>query len=259
VKIYLLCDMEGASGIWRVEQTDKAFPDYEHGRELLMGDVNAAVEGCFDGGATGLVVCDTHGGGPNFLIQRMDPRPCYETPCAASPLPSLDGSFGGLILMCHHAMAGTQDAFLDHTQSSEHWFDYRINGESYGEIGQESAYAGHYRVPLIMVTGDEAACAETRRQFPGAVAVPVKRGLGRNRAFCLHPERAHELIRTGAAEAVRSAGSMQPFRPALPATLELTFYRTDMADAAAARPGNERSGPRTVRRRIQTATEVLSI
>jgi hypothetical protein len=116
------------------------------------------------GGATELVVCDTHGGGPNFLIEKMDPRPWYETPSEFSPLPSIDGSFDGLILMCHHAMAGTQNGFLDHTQSSMHWFDYKINGESYGEIGQETAYAGHFGVPLIMVTGDGIACAETQRQ-----------------------------------------------------------------------------------------------
>jgi D-amino peptidase len=251
--------MEGTSGIWRREQTDNVSTHYQQGQELLMGDINAAVQGCYDGGATELVVCDTHGGGPNILIERMDPRPWYETPSESSPLPSLDKTFAGLILMCHHAMAGTQNGFLDHTQSSMHWFDYRINGESYGEIGQETAYAGHFDVPLIMVTGDDAACEETRRQFPGAVTVSVKRGLSRSRACCLHPERAHELIRKGAAEAARKAGTIQPFKPTLPITLELTFYRTDMADGAAVRPGNERVGPRTVRRRIDTAREVLAI
>lgn len=259
MKIYMLCDMEGTSGIWRREQVDSSSPHYQQGRDLLMADVNAAVQGCYEGGATELVVCDTHGGGPNFLLEKMDPRPWYETPSEFSPLPSIDESFDGLILMCHHAMAGTQTAFLDHTQSSMHWFDFRINGESYGEIGQETAYAGHFGVPLIMVTGDEAACAETQRQFPGAVTVPVKRALSRSRACCLHPQKAHELIRKGAAEAVRKAKTLKPFKPTTPITLELTYYRTDMADAAAARPGNERVGPRTVRRVVQTAKQVLEI
>lgn len=259
MKIYLLCDMEGTSGIWRREQTDSSTAQYQQGRELLMADVNAAIQGCYEGGATELVVCDTHGGGPNFLIEKMDPRPRYETPSEFSPLPSIDDSFAGLILMCHHAMAGTQYGFLDHTQSSMHWFDYQINGESYGEIGQETAYAGHFGVPLIMVTGDEAACAETQRQFPGAVTVAVKRALSRSRACCLHPETAHELIRKGAAEAVRKAKTLKPFKPVTPITLELTYYRTDMADGAASRPGNERIGPRTVRRVVQSAREVLEI
>jgi D-amino peptidase len=259
MKIYLLCDMEGASGIWRGAQTDSSSPHYQQGRELLMADVNAAIQGCYEAGAAELVVSDTHGGGPNFLIEKMDPRPWYETPSEFSPLPSIDESFNGLILMCHHAMAGTQNGFLDHTQSSMHWFDYKINGECYGEIGQETAYAGHFGVPLIMVTGDDAACAETERQFPGAVTVAVKRALSRSRARCMHPEKARELIRAGAAEAVGKAKTLTPFKPPTPITLELTYYRTDMADSSAARPGNERIGPRTVRRVVESAKEVLSI
>jgi D-amino peptidase len=259
MKIYILCDMEGTSGIWRREQVDRSLPEYQQGRELLMADVNAAIEGAYDGGATELVVCDTHGSGANFLIEKMDPRPRYETPSPFSPLPSIDETFGGLILTGHHAMAGTLNGFLDHTQDSSAWFEYKINGQPMGEIGQETAYAGHFGVPLIMVTGDETACAEAASQFPGIVTVAVKRALGRNRASCLHPAKARELIRQGAAEAVRKAATLKPWKPSTPLTLELTYYRTDMADSAAARPGNERMGARTVRRVGQTAADVLEI
>jgi D-amino peptidase len=120
-------------------------------------------------------------------------------------------------------------------------------------------YAGHFNVPLIMVTGDEAACAETQRQFPGTVTVAVKRAHSRSRACCLHPQKAHELIHAGAMEAVKKAKTLKPFNPVTPMTLELTYYRTDMADGAAAQPGIERIGPRTVRRVIQNATEVMKI
>jgi len=259
MKIYILCDMEGTSGIWRREQTDSSSPHYQQGRELLMADVNAAIQGAYEGGATELVVCDTHGGGANFLIEKLDPRPRYENPCEFSPLPSIDETFAGLILTGHHAMAGTLNGFLDHTQSSASWFQYRINGQAVGEMGQETAYAGYFGVPLIMVTGDEAACREAESQFPGIVAVAVKRGLGRNHACCVHPERARELIRQGAAEAVRKAKTLQPWRLSPPITLELTYYRSDMADSAAARSGNERVDARTVRRIVQSAAEVLEI
>jgi D-amino peptidase len=259
MKIYVLCDMEGTSGIWNREQTDRSSPQYEQGRALLMADVDAAAAGAYAGGATEVVVCDTHGNGGNFRIEQMDPRPRYETPSYLSPLPSLDESFAGLILTGHHAMAGTLNGFLDHTQSSMHWFEYRINGQAYGEIGQETAYAGHFGVPLIMVTGDETACQEAQTQFPGIVTVAVKRALGRNRACCLHPEKARELIREGAVRAVRLAGTLKPWRLTPPITLELTFYRTDMADEAVARPGNERIDARTVRRVVQSGAEVLEI
>ena len=256
MKIYILCDMEGTSGIWRPEQVQQANPAYAEGRALLMADVNACIAGAFEGGATELVVCDTHGGGPNLSLAQMDPRPVYETPTAFSPLPSLDESFAGLILTGHHAMAGTLNAFLDHTMDSARWFRFRINGRPVGEIGMETAHAGHFGVPLIMVSGDEAACAEAEELCPGIVTAAVKRGLGRNCARCLSPEVGRALIRQGAAEAVRRAASLPPWRLQPPIELELTLYRSDYADAIAARPGYERVDARTVRRVVHKGTEV---
>lgn len=256
MKIYILADMEGTSGIWRMEQVQRSSNSYAEGRELLCADVNAAVAGAFDGGATEVVVGDTHGGGPNFILERMDPRATYETPTPGYALPGLDESFAGLILTGHHAMAGTLNGFLDHTMNSGAWFRFRINGREVGEIGIETAYAGHYDVPLIMVTGDEAACAEAEEQFPGVVPAAVKRGLGRNQAQCMSPENARALIRKRAAEAVINASKMKPWKIDLPATLELTFYRSDYADSAAAKPGAERVDARTVRRVVESAIEV---
>lgn len=257
MKIYLLCDMEGTSGIWRVEQTQRGQPAYLQGRELLMADVNAAIDGALAGGASEVVVCDTHGGGGHFLIEKMNPRARYETPGGGSPLPSLDESFGGLILTGHHAMAGTLNAFLDHTMDSSAWFCFRINGQPVGEIGMETAHAGHFGVPLIMVTGDEAACREAEAQFPGIVTVPVKRGLGRNRATCLHPAAAHELIRRGAAEAVQRAAQLKPWKLAPPIELELTYYRSDYADEAMnAHTDLQRVDARTVRKTVDSATRI---
>ena len=256
MKIYILCDMEGTSGIWRPEQVQRDSPQYAEGRELLAADVNAAIAGAFEGGATEVLVCDTHGGGAHFPIEKMDRRASYETPTAASPLPSLDETYDGLILTGHHAMAGTLNGFLDHTMNSRAWFSFRINGRPVGEIGMETAYAGHFGVPLLMVTGDEAACREGEAMFPGIVTVAVKRGLGRNSAHCLAPERARALIRRGAAEAVGRAGELKPWRLEPPIELELTFYRSDFADEAAARFGVERVDARTVRRVVESAAEV---
>ncbi|UCH36091.1 MAG: M55 family metallopeptidase [Armatimonadota bacterium] len=256
MKIYLLCDMEGTSGIWRAEQTDAKSPHCQQGRELLVGDVNAAIAGAIDGGAAELVACDTHGSGPNFLIEKMDERAEYETPSADSPMPSLDESFDGLILTGHHAMAGTLNGFLDHTMSSAGWFCFKINGRPVGEIGMETAHAGHFGVPLIMVTGDEAACREAEEQFPGVVTAAVKRGLGRNQARLMPLGKAHALIRERAAQAVAKAKELKPWRLEAPITLELTYYRSDMADRAAADPDAERVDARTVRKVVSTAERV---
>jgi D-amino peptidase len=256
-KIYVLCDMEGTSGLWRPEQVQRENSAYAEGRELLCADVNAAIAGAFDGGADAVVACDTHGGGPNFLLEKMDPRATYETPAMGSLMPGLDRSFAGLILTGHHAMAGTLNGFLDHTMDSGSWYNYYINGRKVGEIGIETAFAGHFDVPLIMVTGDEAACAEGRRQFPGIVTAAVKVGLGRNKARCMHPERARELIRAKAAEAVKKAERLRPWKIKLPATLALEVYRSDQADGTAARPGVERLNARAVRKQIKSALDIV--
>lgn len=257
MKIYVLCDMEGASGISMMEQVQKESPHYALGREFLMGDVNAAIGGLFDGGAAEIVVCDTHGGGGHFLLDKLDSRVVYETPGARSLMPSLDGSFQGLILLGHHAKAGTLNGFLDHTMSSASWFDFALNGVSMGEIGIEAAWAGHFGVPLIMVQGDKAATEEAARFFPGLTIVSVKEGIGRNRARCLSIEKAHDLIRKRAAEAVRSAGNRKPFRPVCPAEVRLVFYRSDYADDWVTRTGVQRIDARTTQWMAKTALELI--
>ncbi|GAH84289.1 unnamed protein product, partial [marine sediment metagenome] len=121
MKIYILTDMEGISGIGRREMVmaDEGGQHYQYGRKCLTEDINAAVAGAFDGGATDVVVNDGHGGGRHLILEEADPRALYERPVSGYHLmPSLDESFDGLFVVGAHAMAGTIDAFLDHTQSS---------------------------------------------------------------------------------------------------------------------------------------------
>jgi hypothetical protein len=160
MKIYILADMEGISGIRRPEQVQSESPEYGPGCKLMMDEMNVAIAAAFEGGATEVVACDTHGGGGQVRVEAMDPRATYEMPNAGLLMPALDASFAGVVLLGHHARAGTLNGFLDHTMNSAAWFEYRINGQVVGEIGIEAAYAGHFDVPVIAVTGDEAAGAE---------------------------------------------------------------------------------------------------
>lgn len=253
MRIYILADMEGTAGIWQQGQVNQESTHFQEGRELLTADINAAIEGAFQGGATEVVVCDTHGGGPNLVVAQLDPRVEYETPVSGSPMPSLDASFDGLFLTGHHARAGTLNGFLDHTMSSTYWFSFHINGQEVGEIGMETAHAGHFGVPLILVTGDEAACAEAVAAFPWVHTAAVKRGNGRNRARCLPLAKAHDLIRAAAANAVANASQAKPWQLTPPIELQLTFPRSDYADEAATRESIERVDARTVRRIVASA------
>lgn len=258
MKIYILADMEGVSGIRKIEQvqTDSG-GEYAEGRRLMVADVNACIDALFEAGVSEVVACDTHGGGGQFEIEKMDPRAVYETPGGGRMMPALDASFDGVILFGHHARAGTVNGFLDHTMSSAAWFGYWINGVEVGEIGIEASWAGHYDVPVIMVSGDEMTAKEARELLdPDLPCAVVKWGLGRNRARCLSLDRAHAVVRQTVQEAVSRIGKRKPYKPALPATLQLTQYRSDMIDGIAARPEVERVDARTVRKQVGSLLDV---
>ena len=257
MRIYMSTDMEGVSGINRGNYVDRSDSLYAEGRKLQVGDVNAAIAGAFDGGATYALVSDTHGGGPNLPHLEVDERADFDYSAPGRIFPGLDDSFDGLFIVGQHAMAGS-GGFLDHTQSGATWYDYKINGESYGEIGQAVAIAGHFGVPLLFVCGDDFACAETERQFPGAVTATVKWKESRERARCMHPKRAHELIREKAKDAMALVGKLKPWKIDPPITIELFTVKADLADQLAVRDNVERVAPRHVRKVVREQKDILS-
>ena len=259
MKIYMITDMEGVSGISSDQQVQRDKPAYAEGQRLLAGDVNAAIDGAFAGGATEVVVNDGHGGGFNLLLEQMDPRARYERPNGGlDMMPGLDESYAGLFCVGYHAMAGTLNGFLDHTQSSASWFNYWVNGRRTGELGQCGIWAGSYGIPVLLVTGDQAACDEARDFFGEIETVAVKEGVGRQHARCLHPEQARELIRAAARRAMALVGNVPPYRVEPPLTVRLEYYRSDMADGVARRPGTRRLDARTVERVVDDPRLILS-
>jgi D-amino peptidase len=259
MKIYVITDMEGVSGISNEQQVQRDSPRYAEGQGLLAADINAAIAGAFEGGATEVLVNDGHGGGFNLLLEQMDPRACYERPNGGLDfMPGLDDSFAGLFCVGYHAMAGTLNGFLDHTQSSASWFNYSVNGRRTGELGQCGLWAGSFGVPVLLVTGDRAACEEARDFFGEVETVAVKEGIGRQHARCVHPEQAREAIRAGARRAMERVGNVSPYRVETPLTLRLEYYRSDMADGVARRPGTRRIDARTVERIVDDPRLILS-
>lgn len=258
MKIYILADMEGISGIRKIEevQADQQ-QEYNYGKSLMIKDLNAAIDGCFKGGATEVVAADTHFGGGQLDMHLMDDRACYEIPNKGLIMPSLDETFDGVILLGHHAKAGTIDSFLDHTMSSTTWFDYRLNDISMGEIGIEAAWAGHYKVPIIMVSGDEATAHEAGALLGDVETAVVKWAVGRNRAKCLSLKNAHDLITNTAERAVMRAADFSAFTPDLPCRIELTFYRSDVADTYSGRAGIQRIDARTIGKTVHSLLDFV--
>ena len=227
MKVIIMTDLEGISLVDSVDMIDETQDGYRFACRRLMEDVNAAVQGAVDAGADEILVCDGHGSGKNFIEGKLDPR--------ATQFWTLNDTsiFDGCVAYLEiglHAKPGTLNGFLDHVQSSKKWYNYYINGKTYGELAQGAAYCGAYGVPTVMVSGDEAACNEAKGMIDGIVCACVKKGIGRNRAECLPSEEALKRIREAACEGVRKAADIKPYTISLPAEIKLEVYRTDYCD-----------------------------
>jgi len=272
LKVFMHCDMDGSSGIFTREQAwywENGVREHiaAEARELFTSDVNAASAAALAAGVTELIVCDTHHGGGNLIQEKLlsDSRITYLYRSVGMEngkrrwMPGLDQTVAGLMLPGHHAKAFTQGAFLPHTWSHE-WVDFTINGQSVGEIGIETCYAGHWDIPLIFAQGDEAACYEVRTQFPGVVTAAVKRG-GTNPELCtgLNPDSARRETARRIGEAIENlrAGKMRPYKPTLPMTITLRMRTMDGAAKAAQRPGVLRVDDHTVEARVGRQADVV--
>jgi D-amino peptidase len=173
-------------------------------------------------------------------------------------MPGLDETVDGLMLPGHHAKAGTAGAFLPHTSSRE-WADFRINGQSVGEIGIEACYDGHWNVRLVFVQGDEKGCAEARRQFPGVLTAAVKRSVTPDRAAGLDPEagRLHTARKVSEAIVKLRSGKLRAFKTRLPMTVTLRMTTAEAAAKAAARPGVRRLDEFTVGSSVSRQCDVM--
>ncbi len=221
MKIFVMVDMEGISGICRSSQVTASGEHYQAARKYLTWDVNACVEGCFMGGAATVVVRDAHGGGYHFIWEELDPRAEYIQ--GASPkerMPNI-AKFDGLILLGYHAMAGTPEAILEHTMSSKGWQNFWMNNRRCGELAIDAGIAGDHKVPTIMVSGDDKVCREARAFIKGVVTVQVKKGLDVQGGILLPRKEALRRIREGAKQAVQSCDKIKPFKVKKPVKMRL--------------------------------------
>ncbi len=232
MRIFILVDMEGISGICRSTQVTPGTADYAAARTFLTRDVNACVQGCFEGGATEVVVRDAHWAGFNLLWDDLDPRARYvQGRSLRERIPGI-ADCSGLILLGYHAMAGTAAAILEHTMSSAQWQNLWMNGKKAGEVALDAGMAGDRGVPTIMVSGDDKLCREARALLPGVVAVQVKEGLDVEGGILLTADEAHRRIRNGAARAVRKCRAIKPHKVRKPVTLRLELVSRGVVPVA---------------------------
>ncbi len=259
MRILISADMEGTAGI--VDRAHTAIPDrgaltgiqdnageYDWARRLMTEEVNAAVTGALEGGASEVWVTDAHGSMRNLLPLALHREARYVsgTPKMLCMLEGLDESFGAVMFTGYHGCAGTPASVLAHTYI-EIIQDVRLNGTSMGEYGINAALAGYFKVPVAMVTGDNTVVAQVHSLLgPDVVGVEVKHAVGTYAAVHLHPEKAQAAIRVGASEAVRRAGRLRPYLVQAPVRLEVDIASPDLADLASLLPGVTRLRPRSV-------------
>lgn len=217
LKIYVNTDLEGASGVFKFEQTREAgTPLNREAREYFMGDLAAVVRGLRDGGATEILVYDGHGS-QAVIPHLMEPGAKYATGRPKTEMWGVDKSYAGLVFVGFHAMMGTPDGVLNHTKSSKTENRYWYNGVESGELAQVAAIAGHYGVPPIMVSGDEATCREARQFFgEGCITVAVKKGIGREAAVLYPFAETRQALYEGAKRAVAAIPRCRPYQLTLP-------------------------------------------
>jgi D-amino peptidase len=247
MKAFLSSDMEGTAGVVDWDQCVGDGPEAAAGRRLLLAEVNAAIEGALAGGATEIVVNDSHAtmrnlppgelaGGASYLSGSY--KPLYM-------MQGLDDSFDMVLFVSYHGSVGAP-AGLSHTYNPRAVVEVRLDGTVTGEAGINALVAAHYGVPVVLVTGDRVACEETAALIPGVHGAVVKEHVSRLAAHSLHPDRACALIRETAQAAAAAAAQAAP-PPLDPGVLEVFVRNTDIAEAASWARGVERTGPRELR------------
>ena len=248
MKILIASDMEGITGVVNWDQVTPGHAEYVRFRKLMTEDVNAAARGAFEAGADEVLAVDGHHNGSNLLVEDLDARVrlISGSPAPLSMLQGIDETVDGVFFVGYHARAGTQNAILDHTWSdavANLW----INNILTGEYGLNAAVAGHFGVPVILMTGDQTACAQALDLLGDLETAVVKQALGRYAAECLSPQLAQEAIFEAAVRAVsrlEQGDSPEPFVVDVPVQIRIDFTTSDQAERAALIPGTRRDGTR---------------
>jgi D-amino peptidase len=245
-KVYISVDMEGISGVNGDDQTSAGQPEYARARKLMAEDANAAIRGAFAGGATEVVVNDSHGSQRNLLPEDLDGRVRLISHSFKrhGMMEGLDETFDSVLFIGYHARAGASRGLFAHTGSGV-VRDLQINGRSVGEGGMNAALAAWYGVAVALVTGDDAAVEEVKGVAPGVTGVAVKRAINTRAVELLPLAESRRLIEAGARSAVAGAKKPAPQRQG-PYTVQMQFRDVTIPEVMSAFREMERPAPDTL-------------
>lgn len=242
MKVLLIADMEGATGVVDSEQCHVGGSLYREARRFITSDVKAAADGALEGGAQEVIIQDMHGQGLNLIIEEFTSEKIKLSighPVKIYPPFHMDKHYQGVLLIGYHALTGVKGGVLTHNYARS-MKSIHLNGVLVGEIGMEAAIAGYYGVPIIMVSGDLKAIEETRILIQDFEEVVVKHGMNEHSALCLSPQVTHKMIKEKAKRAVANIERFKPYHVSSPYAVKVEFFEKKSADKASKISGVKR-------------------
>jgi len=224
-KIFISADLEGVVGAVTGEQLGPGGFEYNRFREFMTAEVNAAIEAAKSAGATEILVADSHGNGQNLLIEKLpkDVKLIRSWPRPLGMMEGIDSSFDGVIFTGYHASTDNKEGVRAHTFSSARLTSLKVNGEVMTEGSWNAAVAGEFGVPVIMISGDDAAVNEVKSVIGKAEGAIVKESISFHSAKSLHPEAAYDLIAEKTSYAVKNIKKYKPYKIKGPVTVSVSF------------------------------------
>ncbi len=249
LKIYISADMEGIGGVVTGEQLGPTGFEYGKARELMTEEVLAAIAAAREAGATEIVVSDSHGNFQNLLIDKLpkDVLLIRGGPRPLAMMQGIDATFHAVLFIGYHSGTTNPAGVRAHTISSARLADVRINGTSMPEAGINAAVAGHFNVPVVMISGDDAAVEEARTLLGAVEGAVVKRSISFHSANTLTPQAGAALIKERVKAGLAKRASLRPHVLRGPVRLDVTFKNYTPAEIAAYLPGVQRITAHAIR------------
>jgi len=249
MKIYISVDMEGITGVVTGDQLGPSGFEYNRFREIMTQEVNTAIQAAFEAGATEIVVSDSHGNGENILIEKLPKNVMLvrSWPRPLMMMQGIDETFDGVIFLGYHASTMNMQGVRAHTISSGAFADVRLNGMSVSEAALNAALAGHFNVPVIMISGDDAIVKEATAVLGDIEGAVVKWAYGFHSAKTLTPEAASELIREKVKKAIARIREFKPYKIKTPIQLDVRFKSYRPSEVLSYLPIVERTDSHSIR------------
>lgn len=248
-KIYISADMEGLAGAVTAGQLGPGGFEYEKFRKIYTAEVNAAIDAAFKSGATEILVSDSHGNGQSLLVDKLNQKVqlVRSWPRPFGMMQGIDNTFDGVFFIGYHASATNSDGIRAHTMSSAHLAAVKLNGVSMSEASFNAAIAGHFGVPILMISGDNTATSEAASLIGDIEEAVVKWAYGFHSGRTLLPAAANAVIAEKAEKGMAKIGKIKPYKLKGPIELDITFQSYLPSEVLAYLPIVERVNERTIR------------